>query len=473
MSHPSVSQTVSSAARESWLRLTSGPTAIMALILLSLAVSQAWHINYGRSAGIDFYQFWLVGGAVGQASFSGAYSLEGRRELTRMGMEIAAQPGASKRLASAVGTRNIFENFSTPFLYSSFRWLNTGRYDRDYLRFQLLCFGALIAAVVFFCRALDYDPAPSFFVLLSVVLGFRPALSDLLVGNVTRLELGGIALALGLSRSSRPWRVAAAGAVLGLVLLFKPNVLFAVLLLFFFWLVDRRWARLAWHAVGLGLGSLAAGAVTWIHWGSLRPWFDWVGAMDRIESESVLASSAGNFGLARALMEMGWPDPSLALTGALTAAAAAAIWLGSRRNGAENQSGARATRTEGRALFEAELLTAAAGLGIPLLGFRLAWMHYFVLALPLMICALRPGAPPLTAGAAGRALRWIVAIAGTLLLFGGPTYLFRSQGPPPPALQYSAGTAILLLLALVDLGRGSAPAADPAPVTAPDSHPAV
>jgi hypothetical protein len=96
---------------------------------------------------------------------------------------------------------------------------------------------------------------------------------------------------------------------------------------------------------------------------------------------------------------------------------------------------------------------AAIGLGIPLLGFHLAWMHYFVLALPLMACALRP-APP-AAGSRAWTLRWLLGIAGTLLLFGGPLYLFRSSGPPPPALQYSIGTAILLLVALTDLAGGS------------------
>jgi len=71
-----------------------------------------------------------------------------------------------------------------------------------------------------------------------------------------------------------------------------------------------------------------------------------------------------------------------------------------------------------------------------------------------MACALRP-APPAATGSRRWTLRWLLGIAGTLLLFGGPLYLVRGSGPPPPALQYSVGTAILLLVALTDLAGGS------------------
>ena len=436
------------------LRAVSEPTLMIAALLLVVVLSTAWHVNYSRSAGIDFYQFWLVGHAVEEGSVTNVYSLEGREELTRIGARLASTPGGSRRLVEATRTREIFENFSTPFLYACFGRFFTGDYDGDYARYQVVCLLVLAAAVGWFGRALGYGASATFLLVLVVVLGFRPALSDLLVGNVSRLELGTVALALGVLRSTRPWREVAAGALLGLLLVFKPNTVLVVLLLPLLWIMSRRWGRLLRHGAGMALGAAIAIGVSWLHFGSLRPWFDWFAAMGRIEAESNLASQSGNFSLARALMESGVPDPSLALSAGLSVAAAVALWLSARRAAPVSTGPGVATSRPGDVLFTAEVTTAAIGLGIPLLGFHLAWMHYFVLALPLMACALRP-APPAASGSRAWTLRWILGIAGTLLLFGGPLYLFRGSGPPPPALQYSIGTAILLFVALVDVARGA------------------
>jgi hypothetical protein len=451
-------------------RAPSDPTWFVGALLLIVVLSTAWHVNYSRSAGIDFYQFWLVGHAVEKGSVSNVYSLEGREELTRIGARLASLPGGSRRLVEAAKTRDIFENFSTPFLYACFGRTTTGDYDGDYARYQFLCLLVLAGAVAYLGWALGYGAAATLLMVLVVVLGFRPALSDLLVGNVSRLELGAVALALGVLRSTRRWRVLAAGALLGLLLCFKPNTVLVVLFLPLLWSVHRRWGRLLWHGAGMALGAAIAVGVSWIHFGSLRPWFEWLIAMGRIEAESNLASASGNFSLARALMERGVPDPSLALTAGLCVLAVIAIWIGARRTAHVAANCPIATRQRGDDLFTAEVTTAAMGLGIPLLGFHLAWMHYFVLALPLMACALRP-APPAEAGSRAWTLRWIVGIAGTLLLFGGPIHLLRGSGPAPPALQYPIGTAFLLLLALSDLARGSGAAASSVPLAGPVEAP--
>jgi hypothetical protein len=440
--------------RELARRSLSEPTPFIGALLLILVLSTSWHVNYSRSAGIDFYQFWLVGQAVKEGSVSNVYSLEGREELTRMGARLASTPSGSRRLVEATRTRAIFENFSTPFLYACFGRSFTGDYDGDYLRYQFVCLVVLAAAVAWFGRALGHGATATFLMVLAIVLSFRPALSDLLVGNVSRLELGAVALALAALRGTRPWREVTSGALLGLLLFFKPNTVLVVLLLPLLWFAYRRWARLLRHAAGMALGAALAVGVSWLHFGSLRPWVDWFAAMGRIEAESNLSSQSGNFSLARALMERGIPDPSLALTASLSIAAVAALWLGARRAVAAADDPEAAPPQPGTDLLTAEVTTAAIGLGIPLLGFHLAWMHYFVLALPLMACALRP-APPAAAGSRAWTLRGLLGIAGTLLLFGGPLYLFRSSGPPPPALQYSIGTAILLLVAFTDLAGGS------------------
>jgi 4-amino-4-deoxy-L-arabinose transferase-like glycosyltransferase len=263
-----------------------------------------------------------------------------------------------------------------------------------------------------------------------------------------------VALALAALRGTRPWREATSGALLGLLLFFKPHTVLVVLLLPLLWVAYRRWARLLRHAAGTALGAALAVGVSWLHFGSLRPWVDRSAAMGRIEAEGNLSSQSCNFSLARALTERGIPDPSLALTAALSVAAVAALWLGARRAVAASDGPEAAPPQPGSDLFTAEVTTAAIGLGIPLLGFHLAWMRYFVLALPLLACALRP-VPLAAAKSRARTMRGLQGIAGTLLLFGGPLYLSRSSGPPPPALQYSIGTAILLLVALTDLAGGS------------------
>ncbi|MCU0230106.1 MAG: hypothetical protein MUC67_01885 [Acidobacteria bacterium] len=443
--------------REPARRVVSDPSYVLGAMLLIVALSTAWHVHYSRSAGIDFYQFWLVGHAVDAGRVSSVYSLEGREELSRIGARLAATPGGSRRLVEAARTRAIFENFSTPFLYACFGRLYTGDYDADYLRYQFVCFVALAAAVGWFGRALGYRAIAAYLLVVLVVLGFRPGLSDLLVGNVTRLELAAVALALGALRGARPWREVVAGVLFGLLLCFKPNAFLLVALLPLLWLLHRRWGRLLRSGVGILLGAGFAIGASALFFGSLRPWLDWLTAMGRIEAESNLASQSGNFSLARALIERGLPDPSLALTAGLTLAAAIALGIGARRHPLAD-GGAAAPSRPGDDLFAAEVTTAAVGLGIPLVGFHLAWMHYFVLALPLMFCALRPIAPA-ASGAWTSTGRWLAALVGTLLLFGGPVSLFQTSGPPPPALQYALGTLLLLAIAVVDLARGTGPSA--------------
>lgn len=431
----------------------SDPSYALGALLLIVVLSTAWHVHYSRSAGIDFYQFWLVGHASATGRVSSVYSVEGREELTRISARLAATPAGSRRMVEAARTRAILENFSTPFLYTSFGRFFTGDYETDYERYQLVCLFVLAAAVGWFGRALGYRPIAAFLLILLVVLGFRPALSDLLVGNVTRLELGAVALALGALRGVTPWREIVAGVLFGLLLCFKPNTFLVVALLPLLWLVHRRWGRLFRCGAGVLLGIGFAVGASALHFGSLGPWLEWFAAMGRIEAESNLASQSGNFSLARALMERGFPDLSLALTAGIALAAAVALAIGARRGPLPEGGSGTALRPSGN-LFAAEVTTAAVGLGIPLVGFYLAWMHYFVLALPLMFCALRPVALA-ASGSWATIVRWIAALVGTLLLFGGPLYLFQTSGPPPPALQYSLGTLLLLAIALVDLARGA------------------
>ena len=97
---------------------------------------------------------------------------------------------------------------------------------------------------------------------LLVTLGvgwFAPALSDVRVGNVNRVQLGWLALYLGLASCRRlgGGRNVVAGLVLGLGVAFKPNLAFPALTLGLGWMVLGRWRKLFLQVAG------AAGGACW------------------------------------------------------------------------------------------------------------------------------------------------------------------------------------------------------------------
>jgi len=194
--------------------------------------------------------------------------------------------------------------------------------------------------------------------VLVFAVWFKPVVSDMRVGNVNSIQLAVLAAWLGWRRrSSSPAADGVGGLILGLAVMFKPNLIFVPGLLVAFWLVHRRTETLAWHAVA---------------------------ALQQLPND-IITVELGNFGLAPLIRDWLAFELALVLTLLFGTLAVVGIVAGRRRASSRPEGGAPESGQ-----LHGEAVVVAMGCLVMLLGSELVWLHYFVLAIPMLLVLFRP-----------------------------------------------------------------------------------
>lgn len=365
------------------------------LVLALLAAVHAWTAG-DQGMGIDFYQFWVVGQAVREGLVEDVYAPEAWPRLARIFMERARVDGGRRHLAAAAFRREEIQTSNTPFLYAAFYALESGDYETDIKRFRLLSLLLASGSLLALCRCAGWSVIGSLAALALGLHAFAPFHYDLREGNVNSIQLACLALFVLILRGrGAPWRDLLAGAVLGAGVAFKPNLLFVPLALVIAWAVQRRYGDLLRRGAGLAAGGLAAVAAGSLFFGSLHPWFAWLESISRVRDTFGSEMRWGSFGGARILMDL----TGMNLSALLYLLALGAVGLFAWRAGRpEGDPGERPGLRRG-------IDIAVTGLGplVPLLAADLAWPHYLVQTVPILIWLLRPAGVP-AAARAGAAL---------------------------------------------------------------------
>jgi hypothetical protein len=263
--------------------------------------------------------------------------------------------------------------------------------------------------------------------------------SDARLGNVGRLQCGALGvLAAWLAAGPPALRSPGAGILLGLMLAFKPNFLFVPVFLLLSGLATRRRAFSAHLLMGLAAGGVVAGALSSWFFGSTACWWRWLSAASALP-DAIITLALGNYSLGRWVSSLtGWPL-GLPLGVGLPLVAGVLFVREAARHPAP-PSGAGGTT---------DALAVGLGAVVGLLSSRLVWLHYFLLALPMALLALRSGAAPLTRGLGTAALIALAAWPASGLV--------ANQGPAAQVLLLNAGAACLLLAGLREVRVGPAP----------------
>jgi hypothetical protein len=347
----------------------SRPAALaLAAVLAAAGATQAWRAGQ-NAAGIDFYQYWVVGHALLRGDVTGIYDHGSRAAL---GQEFLrrAQAGGSPRERAAAEFRRVLEPMSTPFLFTALAPFALLGYDAAFDTFRAALLLALALSVFLLGRLAGFSRVERFLLLAFLVFVFQPVSADLRVGNVGQLGLGMVASFAVLAAASPATAYQfAAGAVLAAAAAFKPNLAAAAPLLLCWWAMSGQRRRLAAQAAGMLAGAVAAVLVSGWVFGSLGAWADWIVAV-REGGLAAMPVEAGNVSpLALARRGLGVTLGPLPLL----LASAAALWAGWR--GRQAQS-------------DRDLPVLAAGCLILLLASPLVWLHYLCLAVPAVIVAL-------------------------------------------------------------------------------------
>src|SRR5262249_24962984 len=151
-------------------------------------------------------------------------------------------------------------------------------------------------------RVFGFDMITSAFFLILFLVGFAAYASDVRVGGTNQLQLFAIALFLWLQRRPGLYRDVGAGIVLGLAIMFKPDVALVAVLLAVIWIANRRYEK-ARRVIGMAVGAaVVAVLVSSAFFGTVTSWTGWLNeAPDIVQSKWDGGLVLGNYGFATVL----------------------------------------------------------------------------------------------------------------------------------------------------------------------------
>jgi hypothetical protein len=333
-------------------------TAVAALAAI-YAVGVTWRQNE-RAAGLDFYIYFVAGQLAGRADVENIYSPEVQERIGEEYFERAQRSGSELRKYDAQRRRRL-DNVSSPFLYSTLRWVSRD-YERALRQYHALVLFAFVAGFLLIARVVRISWASALFVLAGVLLYYRGFEADLRVGNVNSLQL----LAIGIALSTPPFL---AGVILGMLICFKPNLILIPLLIAFTRIASRQGKRLRMEIAGGATGSAIAIIIAAISYGSPGVWVQWITAANQFWHR-LPTRMERNVTPALALFHEHGEWVSYAIAIALMSIAGAAIRRGRRGEGKD-------------------VLVAGVAILIYLMSATVVWLHYMVLVIPVVLALMR------------------------------------------------------------------------------------
>ena len=423
-------------------RSSGGAATLLAAVLAAAGLAQAWDLGR-RSAGSDFYQFWMVAGVIGRADVPSIYDEEAHARLGAEFIRRSFTDDDSERRRRAAREWQVLQPTATPLLYSAFRPLTGLGYEHAHLLFRTVSLAAAAAALACIALLVGLSPAAALLAVAFVTLAFHPLKASIHVGNVSELQLAAIAAWLWLSSApDGARRQVAAGAVLGALVLIKPNLIVVPLLLAAAWITRGRRRKLKLQAAGVAAGGLVGLLFSALVFGSLTPWVDWFEYLRAFPPENI-PLRLGNLGLARIAYDTTGLRVSPVLAAVSLGVALAAVWAGRARGAeapAEDPSRAAAEDTTG----------LAAGSFVYLLSAPLVWDHYLLLALPGALVLLRDANET---GRRGHVRRALVGGALILLAIDPLKNLLDLYDMYVQAALTAAGLLVLFALTVRELAR--------------------
>jgi len=361
-------------------RIFFKPEAILILLLALFGLSVAWRTSSINSE-VDFYQFWVVGQSMNHPGINNVYSDDARESLGTEFLEKAKDSANLGRVAAAEYRKKL-ETYSSPFLYALFGMFSTGNYEIDIRNYRLLMLAALIFGIGNLCRLLNHSWMTTLGAIAIFTDWFEPVSSDMRVGNVNSLQLAALVAYLRIV-TQMPWnyRDILGGAFLGLLMAFKPNLVFVAGVLGVNWMFNGQIRRLWFHAFGFAIGVIAAILFAAASFRSPHCWTDWISALHSMPGQ-IITVDRGNFSAAQFLDGLFGQNTAILLAVIFSGLTIALFW--SREQNAPCEKEAVTAAEEFPEVFAVSI-----GCLLIVLTTRLAWLHYYVLTIPAFLFLLR------------------------------------------------------------------------------------
>lgn len=331
-------------------------TALAALAVV-YAVVVTWR-QHERAAGLDFYIYFVNSQLAGRPDVGNIYDRDVQARIGEEYYERAQQSGSELRKYDAQ-RRRFVDSVSSPFLYTSLRWVSRD-YERALRQYHALVLFAFIAGTLLVARAARVPAAAALLLIASMLLWYRGFEADLRVGNVNSLQL----LLLGGSLVAPPLL---AGMLAGLLVAFKPNLILIPLLLIVARVAARDWRRLRLELAGGIAGVAAAIGIAAASYGTFEVWLQWIARANEFYHR-LPTRMERNVTPALELFHRHGAWVSYTLAAVLTVIVCIAI--------------ARTRRHD-------DVLIAGLAILVYLLSATVVWLHYMVLVVPVAFALLR------------------------------------------------------------------------------------
>ncbi len=170
---------------------------ILLCFLAVFGLVSAWNYSATMPAD-DFYQFWVIGRSLVTSTPQNVYGEADKRSIGERFYLKFKEMEASPLVMRSAEYRRILENYSTPFLYTTFSLCSWGDYENNLRFYRVALVGIASLATVALCRFLNYSSTGLMLILIVCGTWFGPLMADVEVGNVNSIQLGLIALFLAL-----------------------------------------------------------------------------------------------------------------------------------------------------------------------------------------------------------------------------------------------------------------------------------
>jgi hypothetical protein len=370
--------------RDTFLNRFYDPTAFVLFVLVLLSFIGAW--NYAEEMpGIDYYVAWVAADATRNGSEHAIYSKEGRYRIGREYRTAALDENPDSRQATSARIQSVPHMTATPFMYWVIELFSSGDYEADLTAWHAIALVLFVFGVVVFCHMSGYSAAALLAILLPCLVWMEPLHADLRVANVNSFQLGMLGLILLLLAKDSERRVLfAAGFMVALLVLFKPNLAPVAVLLPGAWLIRGQYHKLFTGLAGMVAGTLIAFAISSYFFGGFTAWIDWTGLISSRTYQFVEASQ-GNFSTGQSF-KLGFQGQAI-LSLALCALVLVFFWWGGKADG--NKPALRGGQQKVITSVEYAQLLGLACL-VHMFVSPLVWTHYYLLAIPMLIVAFRP-----------------------------------------------------------------------------------
>jgi hypothetical protein len=363
---------------------------LLALLMLIHGVSYAW-VSATKAPNIDFFTFWSVSQAAATHPVANIYSTAGQRDMASNALAAArASTGSDLQRRAATIVLGIYDGridaTGSPLLYAGIGALSSGNFLTDQKRFLFVSMLFLVLSILLLKRLLHFTSLQALLLLTFLFLYYEPVVSDRNVGNVNEIQLLAVVLFIFFVARSQPML---AGLVIGAVTVLKPTTVLVLALAVGIGVADQDYKRLSRLLVGAGIAVVALIAASAAYFGTTAVWFEFVRSLPRTLHTTSYTSENGNVSLSALFGGMSG-RPSLIAIALLAGLGWLLFATRKRRRSPVLRS---STERNSAMLFHSAFFAGGCGCAVMLLSSPLAWVHYYLLLLPLTLYLVATPAP--------------------------------------------------------------------------------